>query len=211
MLPLAGNPLVAAIVAVAWTATAGVRVGGLRDAASSWHIPPPVPVLRGLRLLMDAGPKAPLSVKLAREALRANPRLGPVDALLLATDVVDAAAARGLPPGFLGATLLQESAFDPNAMSSAGAVGIAQFTLPTAAAEGIDPWDPHQAIAGSARLLGAYVHAYRNEEDDPYMLALAAYNAGPGAVAAYHGVPPYAETREYIDDVIDRWSRIVGR
>ncbi len=209
MLPLAGNPLVAAIVAVAWTASAGVRVGGVRDAASSWHIPAPVPVLRGLRLLMDAGPTASPSVKLAREALRANPRLGAVDALLLATDVVDEAAARGLPAGFLGATLLQESAFDPTAMSSAGAVGIAQFTLSTAAAEGIDPWDPHQAIAGSARLLGAYVDAYRDERGGPYVLALAAYNAGPGAVAEYHGVPPYAETREYIDDVLDRWSRIV--
>jgi soluble lytic murein transglycosylase-like protein len=160
---------------------------------------------------MDAGPRAAPNVKLAREALRANPRLGPVDALFLATDVVDAAADHGLPAGFLGATLLQESAFDPGAMSSAGAAGIAQFTAPTADGVGIDPWEPPQAIAGAARLLSSYVERYRDAGDDPYALALAAYDAGPGAVAAYHGVPPYAETRDYIIDVRDRWSRIVGR
>ena len=159
---------------------------------------------------MDAGRTARPNVKLAREALRANPRLDPIDALLLATDVVDAAEDHGLPAGFLGATLLQESAFDPGAMSSAGAVGIAQFTLPTAAAAGIDPWNPQQAIGGAAALLSSYVRAYRGANDDPYALALAAYDAGPGAVAAYHGVPPYAETREYIIAVRDRWSRIVG-
>jgi soluble lytic murein transglycosylase-like protein len=150
---------------------------------------------------MDAGRTARPNVKLAREALRANPRLAPIDALLLATDVVDAAEDHGLPVGFLGATLLQESAFDPGAMSSAGAVGIAQFTLPTAAAAGIDPWNPQQAIGGAAALLSSYVRAYGGANDDPYALALAAYDAGPGAVAAYHGVPPYAETRAYIIDV----------
>ena len=159
---------------------------------------------------MDAGPRAATNVKLAREALRANPRLAPVDALFLASDVVDAAADHGLPAGFLGATLLQESAFDPNAMSSAGAEGIAQFTAATAAGVGIDPWEPPEAIAGAARLLGSYVERYR-DAGDPYAFALAAYDAGPGAVAAYHGVPPYAETRDYIIDVRDRWSRIVGR
>ena len=160
---------------------------------------------------MDAGKRARPNVKLAREILRTNPRMGAVDALLLATDVVDAATDHGLPPGFLGATLLQESAFDPDAISSAGAVGIAQFTLPTAAGMGVEPWEPHSAIDGAARLLGAYVAAYAGRDDDPYALALAAYNAGPGAVRAYGGVPPYPETREYIIDVRDRWSRIVGR
>lgn len=161
--------------------------------------------------MMDAGTKAPLNVKVAREILRTNPRIAQVDALLLATQVIVAAEERGLPPPFLAATLLQESAFDPDAMSVAGAVGIAQFTIPTANEYGVDPWDPRSAIRGSARLLAAYVDDYRGREDDPYALALAAYNAGPGAVAAYHGVPPYAETQGYIVDVRDRWSRIVGR
>ncbi|HEX3469134.1 MAG TPA: lytic transglycosylase domain-containing protein [Candidatus Elarobacter sp.] len=200
------------IVAVALTLPgAPVRIEGLRDAALSWHIPPPVTVMRGLRLVMDAGRTASAGAKIGREAMRTNPRLNAVDALLLGADVIGAARANDLPPPFLAATLLQESAFDPGAISPAGAVGIAQFTAPTAAEYGVDPWEPHDAIRGAARLLSAYVASYRGRDDDPYALALAAYDAGPGAVARYHGVPPYAETREYIVDIHDRWSRIVGR
>ncbi|HEV2740149.1 MAG TPA: lytic transglycosylase domain-containing protein [Candidatus Elarobacter sp.] len=193
-------------------ASPGVRIDGLRDAALSWHIPPPVPVIRGLRLCMDAGRTAPTSVKIAREVMRTNPRIGAVDALLLGTDVVVAARANGLQPQFLAATLLQESAFDPSAVSSAGAVGIAQFTVPTAREYGVDPWEPRSAIGGAAHVLAAYAYDYRaRDDDDPLALALAAYNAGPAAVAKYGGVPPYTETREYIVDVRDRWSRMVGR
>jgi soluble lytic murein transglycosylase-like protein len=190
----------------------GIRIDGLRDAALSWHIPPPVGVMRGLRLCMDSGRTAPLAMKIAREVMRTNPRIGAVDALLLATDTIEAAHARGLPPPFLAATLLQESAYDPFAISSAGAVGIAQFTVPTANEYGVDPWLPRSAIPGAARLLAAYVDGYRARTgEDPYALALAAYDAGPAAVATYNGVPPYRETREYIVDVRDRWSRIIGR
>ncbi|HEY4440884.1 MAG TPA: lytic transglycosylase domain-containing protein, partial [Candidatus Elarobacter sp.] len=86
-----------------------------------------------------------------------------------------------------------------------------QFTIPTALTVDVRPWEPSSAIPGAARLIGAYVDAYRGRYADPYAVALAAYNAGPGTVAYYHGVPPYAETREYIADINDRWSRIVGR
>jgi soluble lytic murein transglycosylase-like protein len=198
-------------VAAALTVS-GVRIDGLRDAALSWHIPPPVGVMRGLRLCMDSGRTAPPAMKVAREVMRTNPRIGAVDALLLGTDVIDAARAHDLGAPFLAATLLQESAFDPNAISSAGAIGIAQFTAPTALEYGVDPWEPRSAIDGAARVLSAYVAAYRARGDeDAYALALAAYDAGPAAVAKYGGVPPYAETREYIVDIRDRWSRIVGR
>jgi len=132
-----------------------------------------------------------------------------MDALTLATLTQAAARAHGLPPLFLAATLLQESAYDPTVMSDAGAVGIAQFTIPTAERYGVDPWTPDSAIDGAARLLSAYVRAYRGPNRDPYILALAAYNAGPGAVAFYHGLPPYPETRDYIDDIIERWSDLV--
>jgi soluble lytic murein transglycosylase-like protein len=188
----------------------GPRIDGLRDAALSWHIPPQVQLIRGLRLCMDASRRSPLRVKVVREVMRTNPRLDAVDALLLGATVFAAARERKLAPQFLAATLLQESAFDPTALSTAGAIGIAQFTAPTAAEYGVDPWDPDSAIDGAARVLAAYLDDYRNS-DDPYASALAAYNAGPGAVAAYGGVPPYRETREYITDVRDRWSRMVGR
>jgi soluble lytic murein transglycosylase-like protein len=198
-------------VAAALTFSAsGARIDGLRDAALSWHLPPRVDLIRGLRLCMDASRRSPLRVKVAREVMRTNQRIDAVDALLLGATVFDAARERKLPPQFLAATLLQESAFDPRALSAAGAVGIAQFTVPTAAEYGVDPWDTDSAIDGAARLLSAYLYDYR-DSDDPYASALAAYNAGPGTVAAYHGVPPYRETRDYITDVRDRWSRMVGR
>lgn len=160
---------------------------------------------------MDAGFKAPPAAKVAREVLRTNPRIAQVDALLLGAHAIDIAHDRGLSAPFFVATLLQESAFDPGAMSAAGAVGIAQFTIPTALEYDVEPWEPRSAIDGAGRLLSAYLDRYRDGSDDPYALALAAYDAGPRAVSAYHGVPPYAETRAYIIDVRDRWSRIVGR
>ncbi|MEO6991816.1 MAG: lytic transglycosylase domain-containing protein [Candidatus Baltobacteraceae bacterium] len=185
------------------------RLTRLEAAALAWHPYRAPDEIAGLRLLADAPrPAQPLAAAV-RSIVRSNPRLGTLDALLLAARAAAAARRQGLPFGFFCATLLQESAFAPGAMSAAGAVGIAQFTLPTAAAEGIDPFDWQAAIEGSARLLRRYVRAYDGRYADPYGAALAAYNAGPGAVATYRGVPPYPETQAYIADVYDRWSRIV--
>ena len=117
--------------------------------------------------------------------MRTNPRIVAAYALLFAgRDGATRRARNRLPPEFLGATLLQESAYDPQAISSAGAIGIAQFMPETAADVGVDPYDPFAAIAGAAALLGGYVAAYRARYADPYAAALAAYNAGPLAVAA---------------------------
>ncbi len=143
--------------------------------------------------------------------MRTNPRITAAGALALADATVRAARDHGLPPEFLAATLLQESAFDPGAVSPAGAVGIAQFTIDTADSYGVDPFDPFDAIDGAARLLSLYYRAYRLQyDDDAFATALAAYNAGPGAVAEYHGVPPYAETKEYVALIYERWARIAG-
>jgi soluble lytic murein transglycosylase-like protein len=162
----------------------------------------------GLRLIGDAPRPAAAAAAIARSVLRANPGLEPFEALERAASAVSDAEGASLPYGFFAATILQESAFDARALSYAGAVGIGQFTIDTADAEGIDPFDWRAALAGSSRLLGRYVAAY-NGAPDPYALALAAYNAGPVAVEHYHGVPPYAETIEYIGLVYDRWARIV--
>jgi soluble lytic murein transglycosylase-like protein len=171
-------------------------------------MPLPAAELRGLRLLYDTPLSSGPTLAVVHSIVRANPRLDPFDALELATVAVDQAGRRGLDPGFFAATLLQESAFAPDAMSAAGAVGIAQFTLDTAADEAVDPFDWVDSIRGSSTLLARYVEAYDGVYPDPYAAALAAYNAGPGAVDAYRGVPPYAETRAYVDDIYDRWSRI---
>ncbi len=133
-----------------------------------------------------------------------------LDALDLATTATRAAAHEGVDPQFIAATLLEESAFDPNAISSAGAYGIGQFTAPTARFYGVDPFDPHAAISAAAYVLATYLTRYARRPDDPYALALAAYNAGPGTVAYYNGVPPYPETRAYIADIHERWARLLA-
>ena len=187
-----------------------VRIDALRDAVLSWHIPLSAPVIRGARLYMDAPRGSGALSATVRNILRTNPRLAPVDAVVLAEATFVAARRHRIAAGFLAATLLQESAYDPGAISSAGAVGIGQFTLGTADVFGIDPWRPADAIDGTARVLASYLADYRRAgAPDPYAWALAAYNAGPLAVARYGGIPPYPETRQYVSDIYERWSRIV--
>lgn len=176
----------------------------------SWPSPAKVDALKGAVLIRD-GPIIDIpEIAIARAILRTNPRLVAAFALTFAGETVRAARAHALDPEFLGATLLQESAYDPNAFSSAGAIGIAQFMPETAQGMGVNPYDPYDSIAGAAALIGSYVGAYRDKYDDPYAAALAAYNAGPLAVQQYGGVPPYPETREYIALIFDRWARIVS-
>jgi soluble lytic murein transglycosylase-like protein len=207
----ARKPLRASLLAASLAFNpASVQIDVLRDAALSWHIPVAAPLTRGARMYMDAPLKSGQLSATVRSIMRTNPRLSALDALALADRTLRAARAHGIDPGFLAATLLQESAYDPNAVSWAGAVGIGQFMVATADGYGIDPFDPGAAIEATATLLAAYVARYRGwPGTDPYALALAAYNAGSGAVAKYGGVPPYAETIAYIADIRERWSRIV--
>ena len=88
------------------------------------------------------------------------------------------AIAAGIPPDYFVRQIEQESGFNPNAVSPAGAVGIAQFLPGTAAGLGINPWDPIQALRGAARLMANYAHQYGGD----YAKALAAYNGGSGTV-----------------------------
>src|SRR5690606_23863584 len=112
--------------------------------------------------------------------------------------VAAAAAKHGLAPALLAALLRSESGFDPRAVSPAGARGIAQFMPATARGMGLrDPFDPAQAIPAAARLLSGHVRAFGSVP-----LALAAYNAGPGAVTRHGGIPPYPETQAYVARVL---------
>jgi len=108
-----------------------------------------------------------------------------------------ALAAAGLSPSdwhLLFRALIQaESAFDPQALSPKGAIGLGQLMPGTARQLGVDPHDLHQNLDGAARYFLAQLSRFGSVE-----LALAAYNAGPHRVAEYRGVPPYAETRTYI-------------
>ena len=103
-----------------------------------------------------------------------------------------------MQPELLAAQLQAESGFNPNAVSPAGAQGIAQFMPATARAVGLrDPFDPEQAIDAQARLMSGLLRQFGT-----IPLALAAYNAGPGAVQRYNGVPPFAETRAYVARIL---------
>jgi soluble lytic murein transglycosylase-like protein len=114
--------------------------------------------------------------------------------------MIEAAAQRnGVDPAVLHGLIQQESAFDPNAQSSAGAAGLTQLMPGTASSLGVaNPLDPAEAIEGGARYLSQLLGQFGGNTTD----ALAAYNAGPGAVSRYGGVPPYAETQSYVTKVL---------
>jgi soluble lytic murein transglycosylase-like protein len=178
--------------------------------ALSWPAPSELDALAGDRPIEDGGALRAPELAIARAILRTNPRITAGGSLALAGVTMRAARRAGLPPEFLAATILQESAYDPQALSPAGAVGIAQFEIGTADEYGVDPFDPFRAIPGAAHVLGSYVASYRRTYTDPYAIALAAYNAGPGAVEYYRGIPPYSETHDYIALIYERWGRIAG-
>ena len=119
---------------------------------------------------------------------------GPVDGQF--SDQINAAAQKyGIDPALLKGLIRQESNFDPNAGSGAGAQGLTQLMPGTAAGLGVtNPLDPGQAIEGGAKYLKQQLDRFGGD----VARALAAYNAGPGAVQRFGGVPPYAETQNYV-------------
>ena len=105
----------------------------------------------------------------------------------------DAARRHGVPSDLFLRLVQQESGWKPAARSHKGAIGLAQLMPFTAAKLGVDPHDPYQNLDGGARYLAQQYRAFKS-----WRLALAAYNAGPGAVKKHGGVPPYRETRNYV-------------
>ena len=112
--------------------------------------------------------------------------------------ITAAATKYGLDPALLKGLIRQESNFDASARSGAGAQGLTQLMPGTASSLGVDASDPAQAIDGGARYLKQQLDRFGGDPSK----ALAAYNAGPGAVAKYGGVPPYAETQNYVQKVL---------
>ena len=125
--------------------------------------------------------------------------LGPAGGATQYDGLIQQAAQRnGVDPALLKGLIRQESNFNQNAGSPAGAQGLCQLMPGTAASLGVgDPRDPSQAIEGGARYLRQQLDAFGGDVTK----ALAAYNAGPGAVQRYGGVPPYAETQNYVRQV----------
>jgi len=128
----------------------------------------------------------------------------PVAAVLSPHELVEAAAKRnGLPPGFVHSVVKAESGYNVAALSPKGAIGLMQLMPGTAQAHNADPHDPAQNVEAGA----AYLRELLIKYDGDARRALAAYNAGPGAVDKYNGVPPYSETQTYIERVLKNYKR----
>ncbi len=124
-------------------------------------------------------------------------------------ELIDELAARnGLPPEIVHSVAQVESAYRTNAVSPKGAIGVMQLMPATARQLNADPHDPEQNIAAGTMLLRNLLLKYENDPN-PVRRALAAYNAGPGAVNKYDGVPPYPETQLYVEKVLARYWKLV--
>ncbi len=113
----------------------------------------------------------------------------------------------GLDSAFVKAVIKQESGFQPKVTSSCGAMGLMQLMPATANSMGVkDAYDPEQNIAGGTKYLKGLLDRFGGDKS----LALAAYNAGPNAVAKYNGIPPYKETQNYVKNIMSMYQRYSG-
>lgn len=139
-------------------------------------------------------------VPIARKQRKA-PRVKSYDLM-----IVEAARAHGVPPALVKAVVASESSFNPKAVSAKGAQGLMQLMPATARSLGVEqPLHVEQNLDGGVRYLRSLIDRYGD-----WSRAIAAYNAGPRAVDRYGGIPPYAETREYVDRVLTYYRRYHG-
>lgn len=146
-------------------------------------------------------------------ALRAfDPGLDDAHATRLAARVVAEADAARIDARLVVALVAVESAWDPRAVSPAGARGLGQLMPATAEGLGVDPDDAEANLHGTVtHLAGLLKHYRRLPPQERYARAIAAYNAGAGAVDRYGGIPPFAETHNEVQRVLGLWRRLCGR
>jgi soluble lytic murein transglycosylase-like protein len=175
------------------------RVAELQQLIGGHQPAPPAPQGTAFASQLASASKVPApAAATASAALGAAPAAGaselPADTPYGA-EITAAAKRHGIDPALLAGLVKQESGFNPAAASPAGARGLTQLMPATAAGLGVsDPLDPAQALEGGAKYLREQLDRFGGD----VARALAAYNAGPGAVQRYGGVPPYAETQNYV-------------
>lgn len=142
--------------------------------------------------IIEDPPPKPLRVSVQR-----YPRLDDYDHLIR-----DAASRYDLQPALIKAIILAESAMNPKALSSAGAMGLMQLMPFTADDLGVtDPWDPAQNVDGGSRYIREQLDTFGDMRR-----AVAAYHAGPHNVQKYNGVPPFTSTQQYVERVLELYT-----
>jgi len=208
--------LVLSFLAIACSATAGefvvlssgfkihadshtVEDGVMRLQTSQGAIEIPAATVAGIEP-EEYVPPAPAQVPQAPKSDPAKPQLTPQEL------ITRAAIQAGLPPELVHSIARAESAYHADAISPKGAIGLMQLMPGTAAELNANPYDPAENAEAGARYLRELLLKY---ESDPHQVlkAIAAYNAGPAAVDKYKGIPPYAETIEYVKRVLREYER----
>lgn len=155
----------------------------------------------------------------ARAISRFNPKLTAQQVEVITNSILAFSWYYRVDPRLVVAMVLAESGFRPDAVSRAGAMGLGQLMPGTARGLGVsNPFDPVQNLAGSIRLLHGHLNTYSGGRAyregtaswNDIILAMAAYNAGSGAVRKYGGVPPYRETQNYVRKVVEIYKRLCG-
>jgi len=145
----------------------------------------------------------------ARVLTKFNPNLSTSESRALADRVRMESLFYRLDPRLLVALVATESSWHPYAVSPVGARGLGQLMPGTAAGLGVDPFSAHDNLNGTARYLRGLLDRYAAyPQTQRYRLALAGYNAGPGAVERFGGIPPYSETQAYVRNVMSLYDRL---
>ena len=141
-----------------------------------------------------------------------NPGIGQGDAERIVSAIIGDSYQQGVDPRLVVAIIATESSFDRTARSSAGAMGLGQLMPATAAdVQVVDPDNIDENVRGTVLTLKGNLEHYAGlDMQSRYVDAIAAYNAGTGAVDEYHGVPPYDETIHYVMKVVVLWRRLCG-
>ncbi len=178
--------------------------GGVPGMAFQRKLDSEIEKAKGVRGADTAAAHRDAAQDTAPKALRAAGAKGTTEALPIAdkplADLVREASAKfGVDPKLVSAVAEVESGGNQNAVSGAGAVGVMQLMPETAAGLGVNPYDERENVEGGAKYIKEMLDTFGGDVKK----AVAAYNAGPQAVKDYGGVPPYRETQNYVNKVLD--------
>jgi soluble lytic murein transglycosylase-like protein len=172
---------------------------------------PALPVARPVGQPSQSASEAPawvLNLESYRTLARYyNASLSAIESDAIARAILGYSRHFNLDPRLVVALIAVESGFQPRALSRAGAMGLGQLMPATARALGVNPWDPVQNVYGAIRYLRGNLDQFGWSNAH---LALAAYNAGRGAVERYEGIPPFAETQWYVANVTSLYRRLMA-